>query len=237
MSDQPAWNATDTGTGQENEQERLPRIKQDRYKILSKLGHGGMGIVLKASHAQLDKLVAIKVLNANLLTDEGSIKRFEIEAKAGSKLSHPNLISVFDYGLTEDGQPYLVMEYVEGKSLDDLLDLGVLDTSQFIKIFIQITKALQYVHNHNIIHRDLKPSNIMIQEIDGDVYAKLLDFGVAKVLADSGMTMHNLTETGTAFGSPLYMSPEQCMGKDIDVRADIYSMGCVMYQCVAGRPQ
>ena len=233
MTEQPL----ETGSQSNSRKSKLPEIPADRYTVISELGQGGMGVVLKARHAKLNKLVAIKVLNASMLADEAGVKRFEVEAKAGSQLTHPNLVSVFDYGFTEDREPYLVMEYIEGESLDDFLDrLETLDKSTFINVFEQVVKGLQYVHNHDIIHRDLKTSNIMIEQIDGDLYAKLLDFGVAKVLADSGVTMHNLTETGAAFGSPLYMSPEQCMGLEVDPRSDIYSLGCVMYQCVVGLP-
>ena len=233
MTERPVENESDSAS----RSSKLPSIPKDRYTVISELGRGGMGVVLKARHASLNKLVAIKVLNASMLADEAGLKRFEVEAKAGSQLSHPNLVSVFDYGFTEDREPYLVMEYIEGDSLDDYLDrFDKVDKVTFIKIFEQVLKGLQYVHNHDIIHRDLKTSNIMTEIIDGELYAKLLDFGVAKVLVNSGLTMHNLTETGAAFGSPLYMSPEQCMGLDVDARSDIYSLGCVMYQCIVGLP-
>lgn len=213
----------------------LPKIPKDRYSLIGVLGQGGMGIVVKARHAQLNKLVAIKVLNTVMMNDT-SVKRFEIEAKAGSQLSHPNLIAVFDYGLTEDGKPYLVMEYVEGASLQDILiSQGAPNKETFITIFEQIAKALQYIHKHNIVHRDIKSSNIMILKIEDDLYAKLLDFGIAKVLTDSALTQQHLTETGAVFGSPIYMSPEQCMGKQTDFRSDIYSLGCVMYECLSLR--
>ncbi len=216
--------------------EELPKIPGDRYALLGVLGRGGMGIVVKASHVHLNKPVAIKILNT-VVMDDTSVKRFEVEAKAGSQLSHPNLIAVFDYGLTEDGKPYMVMEYIEGQSLQDtLISQGPPPKDTFITIFEQVCKALQYIHKHNIVHRDIKSSNIMIVKIEDDLYAKLLDFGIAKVLADSGTTQQHLTATGAVFGSPLYMSPEQCMGKGTDPRSDIYSLGCVMYECFAGHP-
>lgn len=215
----------------------LPVIEQERYEILEMLGVGGMGMVLKARHKQLNKLVAIKVLTTNLSLDDESLKRFDIEAKAGSQLTHPNLIAVFDYGFTNDNKPYMVMEYVEGQSLQEALtEEFQLPKEKFLIIFDQTIKALQYIHNKNIIHRDIKTSNIMLHEIQGEIYAKLLDFGIAKVLIDSGLTIQDLTATGSVFGSPLYMSPEQCKGKAVDAKSDIYSLGCVMHECFTGMP-
>ena len=217
--------------------DQLPRIPGDRYTVIEKLGFGGMGTVVKAMHTRINKPVAIKILNNHLLLDETSIKRFDVEAKAGGQLSHPNLVSVFDYGVTEDGEPYLVMEYVDGKSLQSFLEnQKKLSAKLFLLVFEQLCKGLQYIHKHNIVHRDIKTSNIMLQIIGDDLYAKLLDFGIAKVLGDSGPPAQHLTATGTLVGSPLYMSPEQCMGKETDARSDIYSLGCVMYECLQGEP-
>jgi serine/threonine protein kinase len=220
-----------------NGQPRLPRIPPDRYTILGELGSGGMGTVLKATHVHLNKPVAIKVLNMELVKDRTSLSRFESEAKAGGQLAHPNLVAVFDFGYTLDGEPYFVMEYVEGFSLAELVKrCGKCPSADFIFVFIQALKALNYIHRKNVIHRDIKSSNIMLQFIEGDRYVKLIDFGIAKVLADTGVTMQQLTSTGEAVGSPLYMSPEQCKGSHVDVRADIYSLGCVMHECFAGYP-
>jgi|AGTN01.3.fsa_nt_gi Serine/threonine protein kinase len=220
-------------TGRES---RSKLLKIGRYQVIDQLGQGGMGIVVKASHQELDKLVAIKVLNSNLLVDETSLKRFEIEAKAGSQLAHPSLVSIFDYGVTDDGSPYLVMEYIEGRSLQEILaEQGRLPGPMLVKVFEQIAKALMYIHKRGVVHRDIKASNIMLQDIEGDLYAKLVDFGIAKVIADSG-SGQKLTETGSVFGSPFYMSPEQCQGNQVDARSDIYSLGCVMYECYVGNP-
>ncbi len=207
----------------------------ERYQILEVIGKGGMGTVLKARHAALQKLVAIKVLNCNF--DEYSKKRFEQEAKAGSKLAHPNLVTVFDYGFTQKGEPYLVMEYLEGLTLDKLLlEQDRMQLAEFLNVFTQACKALQYIHNNNIVHRDIKTSNIILQIIDGECYVKLLDFGIAKIVSEQNTGQMNLTAAGEIFGSPLYMSPEQCMGANVDVRSDIYSLGCVMYECISGNP-
>ncbi len=207
----------------------------DRYEVIDMLGRGGMGTVLRARHIKLNKLVAIKVLNPAILVDESSKLRFEQEAKACGKLTHPNLIAVFDYGFTPNDEPYLAMEYVQGESLEALIESnGPLNTADFVRIFSQLCKPLQFIHKNGIIHRDLKPSNIMLHNIEDEQYVKLLDFGIAKVLPDPGAASQHLTATGMVYGSPTYMSPEQCRGKNVDARSDIYSLGCVMYQCATG---
>ncbi len=207
----------------------------DRYQIIEQIGQGGMGIVLKALHLALNKTVAIKVLNPGFHLDAMTMKRFELEAKASSKLAHPNLVTAFDYGFTPQNEPYLVMEYIDGQSLESLLhSKGTLCLSDFFDYMAQICKALNYIHKNGIIHRDIKTSNIIVQEIEGDRYVKLLDLGIAKVLSEGESPQQQLTAAGTIFGSPPYMSPEQCMGKETDARTDIYSLGCVMYECLAG---
>ncbi len=231
--------AQTSAKGGQEEPERhsdSPNVIGNRYEILEMIGQGGMGTVLKARHLALSKLVAIKVLNPGRNFDEQSKKRFEQEAQAGSKLSHPNLVAVFDYGFTARREPYLVMEYIDGESLEKMVArIRNMDLDQFIEVFRQACKALNYIHKNNIVHRDIKPSNIIVQIIEGDCYVKLLDFGVAKILQE-GAAAQQLTATGMIFGSPLYMSPEQCIGRKIDLRSDIYSLGCVMYECIAGQP-
>jgi serine/threonine-protein kinase len=209
----------------------------ERYQVLCEIGQGGMGKVLKARHLQLNKLVAIKVLDRSSVGDGNARARFELEATSGSQLSHPNLVQVFDYGFTKEDEPYIVMEYVEGESLAQRIQRrGPLDVPESLHIFQQIARALEYMHSKHVIHRDLKPGNIMLQTIGDEVHARVVDFGIAKVLTEGGQPATNLTETGAVCGGPNYMSPEQCMGQKIDNRSDIYSLGCVMYECLSGAP-
>jgi len=206
------------------------KILGDRYAIESVLGQGGMGIVYKGRHLLIDRPVAIKMLRPEFVSDEQVVSRFLREAKSLSSLSHPNLVAVFDYGMTTTKEPYLVMEYYEGRGLDDILvsdaKIGV---AEIIPILCQVCDALTAVHSKSIVHRDVKPSNVLIS---GEAMVKLVDFGIAKSLENKSMT---LTEVGEVVGTPKYMSPEQCLGKDLDSRSDIYSLGCVMYEAITGR--
>jgi serine/threonine protein kinase/tetratricopeptide (TPR) repeat protein len=215
-------------------------ILSERYQILEVLGKGGMGFVFKGRHLLVDRFVAIKVLRSNLLNDEVTKKRFQQEAKAAGGMSHQNLISVFDYGFASDeGHPYIVMDFLEGHSLEDAIKAaGVIPLDRFARIVTQTCKALNYIHKRGVVHRDLKPSNIMIVPTDDDPdFVKVVDFGIAKVMtSEAEETMQRLTVTGQSFGSPLYMSPEQCMGKEVDQRSDIYSLGCVMFEMLTGVP-
>lgn len=209
-------------------------IFADRYEIVARLGGGGMSTVYKARHTHMDKIVAIKVLQTNVGNTAESIKRFQLEAKATSKLEHPNVISIFDFGVSEDGRPYMVMEYLEGISLSDLLDKkGRLPVNGLKEIFVPVCLGLVHAHQNGIVHRDLKPGNIMLaRTAGGGVNVKIVDFGLAKLVNSE----QKLTQTGETFGSPLYMSPEQCLGKQLDQRADIYSLGCVLFECLTGQP-
>ncbi|MCW5823339.1 MAG: serine/threonine protein kinase [Cyanobacteria bacterium TGS_CYA1] len=209
----------------------------DRYEVIEVLGKGGMGVVYKGRRTQINKFVAIKVLKASLIEDEVSLKRFEQEAIASANLDDPHLISVYDFGYGPNGEPYLVMDFLEGKSLEDIIERqGPISLDRFLHIFSQVCQALSYIHSRSIIHRDLKPSNIMLVKTQSsDEFVKLVDFGIAKVIGDDQRLMQKLTATGQSFGSPLYMSPEQCMGKEVDVRSDIYSLGCVMFEALTGR--
>ncbi|MBU6454455.1 MAG: protein kinase [Cyanobacteria bacterium REEB67] len=214
------------------EVERAKRtVIGERYSVDGVLGRGGMGIVYRGTHLLMDRPVAIKMLHPEYAADELVVKRFQSEAKSLSMVSHPNLVAVFDFGMTAAKEPFMVMDYHQGRGLDDLLDNNVhISTERAINIFTQVCDALTAVHDRDIVHRDIKPSNIVISE---EGLVKLVDFGIAKSFDSSAM---KLTMTGEVVGTPKYMSPEQCMGLQLDARSDIYALGCVMYEVFTGKP-
>jgi serine/threonine protein kinase len=207
----------------------------DQYEIVSVVATGGMGIVYEALHIALNQKVAIKMMQTERL-DDARVKRFRKEAESLTALEHANIIHVRDYGLTENGQPYMVLDFVEGMSLSELINQrGPLSAELALDIFAQIASALAHAHDRGVLHRDLKPGNIMICETRGQrPIAKLIDFGIAKDL-HSGPE-RGLTATGEVLGSPAYMSPEQTSGSKIDQGTDIYSLGCVMFEALTGTP-
>ncbi len=207
----------------------------ERYQIISQLGKGGMSSVYKAKHTLMDHIVAIKILVAS---DVPSLKRFQLEAKLVSSLKHHNIVTVYDFGVSFKGQPYLVMDYLEGSNLmEEIRREKRLDLVRATWIFCQACDALNLAHKRDLIHRDLKPSNFMlVDEEQHDDVVKLVDFGIAKHLAMPVSEAAQLTQAGQVLGSPLYMSPEQCTGNRLDARSDIYSLGCVMYETLTGRP-
>lgn len=217
----------------------LSGIVADKYEIIASIGGGGWGTVYKARHTLLDRIVAVKTLHPHMVASGSALKRFKQEAQAGSQLDHPHILNVLDFGITDDGIPYLVMDYLEGQSLGDLLQGNKnLQPARGLAIFVQVASALAHAHRRGVIHRDLKPANVMLIEHDDNPdYVKIVDFGIAKILKrGDGADSTELTETGQLFGSPLYMSPEQCTGKDLDGRSDIYSLGCVIYRSLTGLP-
>jgi eukaryotic-like serine/threonine-protein kinase len=205
------------------------------YQILSLVGKGGMGNVFKARHTLLDRDVAIKMLHSHLVADPQTLRRFQQEAKAVSSLVHPNIVAAREFAMTTDGQPYIVMDFVDGRSLGEIIrEQGVLDWQRFMSIFVPVCEALVCAHSHGIIHRDIKPGNIIISVDErGHEVARLVDFGIAKIERPDGDSI-GLTRTGDVVGSPLYMSPEQCLCRKVDARTDIYSLGCVMYEASTG---
>lgn len=212
----------------------------ERYRIMELLGSGGMSAVYRGIDITSDKAVAVKVLLPSRTSDRQSVLRFRQEVKAASRLNHRGIVAIHDFNVTESGQPYLVMDLVEGESLADLLaDRRVLDVHTTIAILDQACTALNHAHENGVVHRDLKPSNIMLSTgADGELIVKLVDFGIAKILGGDRKRSINLslTQAGEIFGSPLYMSPEQGVGKKVDHRSDIYSLGCVAYECLTGLP-
>jgi serine/threonine protein kinase len=211
-----------------------------RYRILSKIGQGGMGTVYKAHHEVFDELRALKVMNADLVRDEFFVKRFEQEAVIARKLDHPNAVRVHDIDEAEDGRPFIVMEYIEGVSLKKVIqDEGRLMPGRACSIAVQVAAALDSAHRIGMVHRDIKPANIVLVRSPEGERARVLDFGVAKLKEARAADLlgHTLTGTGTVVGTPQYMSPEQASGKrgaELDGRSDLYSLGVVMYEMLTG---
>ncbi|MBI4164590.1 MAG: serine/threonine protein kinase, partial [Acidobacteria bacterium] len=215
-------------------------VVRGKYRIISKVGQGGFGAVYKALHVNFDELRAIKVINKEYLSDQLFVKRFKHEAVITRKLQHPNAVRVDDIDESEDGTPFIVMEFIEGQSLRKLIETeGAQPASRVCSVIKQSAAALDAAHRIGMVHRDIKPDNIVLVETPEGEMAKVLDFGIAKVKEGSkgdtgGMT---LTGTGVVIGTPQYMSPEQAMGKrgdQLDGRSDLYSLGIVMYQMLTG---
>jgi serine/threonine protein kinase len=210
------------------------KLLDNRYQVLSMIATGGMGSIYKARQPALNKTVAIKMLKVQNRGD-GAWARFQQEAKAVSQLEHPNIIRVYDFGETADGQPFMVMDYVEGSNLQNLLKAeNTLPIEDALNIFRQICAGMTHAHSKKVFHRDLKPGNIMLSGLEGtNPQVRIVDFGLAKVM-DGTEDLQKLTQTGEVFGSPLYMSPEQALGKKVDARSDIYSLGCIMHETLTG---
>jgi tRNA A-37 threonylcarbamoyl transferase component Bud32/tetratricopeptide (TPR) repeat protein len=210
-------------------------VVRGKYKIIQKIGQGAMGAVYKALHMHFDEVRALKVIAAGLSSDKTFVKRFEQEAVLARKLHHPNAVRVDDIDETEDGQPFIVMEYIEGKNLRKAISTeGPMAPPRVCSIIRQVASALDAAHHLGIVHRDIKPENIVLIQSPKKDVAKVLDFGIAKLKESlSGTTATSVTDTGMVVGTPPYMSPEQAMavpGKELDGRSDIYSLGIVMYQ-------
>jgi len=210
-------------------------IVGERYRIVSRIGVGGMGAVYRAEHTMMRRDLAIKVLLPELGGKEEFARRFEREAESASRLTHPNIITVTDFGRTAEGSLFLVMEFLAGESLSEAIAAGPMAPERALGIMRQILRALEHAHAAGVVHRDLKPENIMLVEREGqrDV-VKILDFGIAKVTQpQSGGEA--LTQAGVIFGTPEYLSPEQALGEAVDARADIYAAGIILYEMLAGR--
>jgi serine/threonine protein kinase len=203
-----------------------------KYTIERELAAGGMGKVFTAIQQPVNRRVVLKLMHAELVSNADMRERFLREAEAAGKLQHPNVVTIFDYGTTSEGVCFIAMEYIEGQSLQQLIERkGALPLDQTVQIIIQVANSLAEAHRKNIIHRDLKPDNIMVTTInEGELVAKVLDFGIAKMLDES----KKLTAAGTIFGTPSYMAPEQGRGLPLDGRADLYALGCVMFAMLTG---
>jgi serine/threonine-protein kinase len=213
-------------------------IIEKRYRVLEKLAAGGMGEVYRAEHIELMKPVAVKVMLPDLSRDAEFVARFKREAVAASRIGAPNIVDISDFGRTEDGRFYFVMELLDGRTLASHVKDGPFSTRRVAHVGLQIARALAAAHDKGIVHRDLKPDNVMLLQRPGQPdFAKVLDFGIAKVSAGgTGHTHAGLTQIGTVVGTPQYMSPEQASGLPVDARTDVYSLGLILYELIAGRP-
>jgi serine/threonine protein kinase len=208
-----------------------------RYKVICAVGSGSMGIVYKAVQENSGREMALKVLRNLHQTSEDTVKRFRREAKTASSLKHPNIVTLFDFGFMDDGQPYIITEFLKGLTLAQFLrEHGYMAPLKARAVIKQVCDAVGEAHRHKIVHRDLKPENIVLQGKDqGGRFVKVVDFGIAKMLGDTGATSADLTLEGKVCGSPAYMSPEGCRGAEIDYRCDIYSLGIVIFETLTGR--
>jgi serine/threonine protein kinase len=206
------------------------------YRIISLIGRGGMGEVYLAEHITLGKRCALKLIPPDQVTEMGW-RRFQQEARAIARLEHINLVKVSDLGIHEGCLPFYAMEYIEGETLSDMLARrGPMPLKSALEIFMQICDGVHDAHKAGVVHRDLKPANIIVsQAANGKLTVKVLDFGLAKI-NQQDREKQSLTSVGEIFGSPFYMSPEQCAGEKVDNRSDIYSLGCTLFECLTGRP-
>ena len=222
------------------EEKYIGTVINDRYKILKLVGSGGMGSVYLAEHEILRKKVAIKILHYEQSKRKETVERFKREAIAASNIGQDNIVDVTDFGYTEEGNAYFVMEYVEGRSLADVMkEQRVLPLEFAVSVAAQIAVALYSAHGKGIIHRDLKPENILLTNKDGNYpFVKIVDFGISKILqadAKPDERLRTLTKSGAIFGTPEYMSPEQAAGESVEPASDIYALGVIMYEMLTGR--
>jgi tRNA A-37 threonylcarbamoyl transferase component Bud32 len=208
-------------------------IVDERFRVGELVGRGGMCAVYEAQHLLLQRRVAIKLLHLVSIANDAAVARFQREAILAGELKHPNIIEMHGFGVWRS-RPYIAMEFLEGRTLTQLVDQdGPLPEPRALRIFLQICDALAEAHAHHIVHRDLKPSNVIIVGENDQV--KLVDFGIARLLPESSEEVQRLTQTGQVLGSFLYMAPEQCMGKTVDARTDLYAFGCLMYKALTGK--
>ena len=214
------------------------RVLDEKYRLDSRLGEGGMGTVYRATHLLIDRPVAVKVLHQRFVEDEAAQERFRREARAAGRLNHTNAVTVTDFGRTPDGCVYIVMELLEGRNLREVLAFeSPMESGRAVALMLQVAAAVEAAHESGVIHRDLKPANIFIvQPKNAPPLVKVLDFGIAKLAADSidDSEQKALTLTGVMIGTPRYMSPEQCDGARLTPAADVYSLGIILYEMLTG---
>ena len=209
-------------------------VGEGRYKVLAFIGRGAVGSVYKVEQVLLKKSFALKTLGPSAASDN-MIRRFQKEAQAAGRLDHPNLVRAVDFGLLDGSRPFIVMDFVEGKTLGQYLkQRGTLSLKEALSIFIPVCQAMDYAHSQGVIHRDITPNNIvLVTEGATGFKPRVIDFGIAKLAVDDQTA---LTQAGEVFGTPLYMSPEQCAGTKIDHRSDLYALGCVLFEVLTGGP-
>ncbi len=210
---------------------------EGKFSIDAQLGRGAMGTVYRATQLNLERPVAIKIMRSDILSNPVAIERFKREALAIARLKHPRIVAIYDYGVAPEVGAYIVMEYLEGCSLNaEVRNRKVIPIEQAVRWMRQICQAVAVAHSAGVIHRDLKPHNIFLEATQDGPFVKVLDFGLAKLQRTSDAGVGSLTKSGTLVGSPPYMSPEQCEDLPLDAQSDIYSLGCVFYEMIAGRP-
>lgn len=224
----------------DDENDLTGQVLSDRYRLLKRVAEGGMGVIYQAEHIHMRKTLAVKVLHPELTTVDEMVMRFEREAQAAANIDHPNVCAATDFGRAKSGAFFLVMEYLEGKPLSDVLkEEGSVSMRRALSIATQICSALARAHDLGIVHRDLKPENVLLVERDDEQdFVKVLDFGIARVplMAEhEGDKNQTLTKAGFVMGTPAYISPEQGSGGEVDHRADLYSLGVVLFETIAGR--
>ena len=222
------------GADRDLERYLAPGAQIGEFRILSLLGLGGMAeVYLAEQRTPLKREVALKVIRADLHS-ESIISRFRFEERILAQMDHPGIAKVFDTGVSDDGRPYFVMEYVPGEPISEYCDMHKLSFRERLEIFCNVCRAVQHAHQKGVIHRDLKPANVLVHEVDGQAHPKIIDFGIARAMEDPGVHRSQFTAQGVLIGTPEYMSPEQTRGELVDTRADVYALGVVLYEILCG---